>query len=167
MADISKAFLRVGLQEKDRNYTKFLWIKDPNDPNSELITYRFASVLFGATSSPFLPQATLEMHLKKSNSLNITEISNNLYVDNIQGTTSSENKLLNIYYETNRELMGANMPLQLWVSNNGKLNQLIETDFPDYRVPEKTKVLGIEWNTTADQLKIKSVEPDITNLTMR
>ncbi|XP_069161776.1 uncharacterized protein [Procambarus clarkii] len=34
-ADISKAFLRVGLQEEDRNYTKFLWIEDPNDPNSE------------------------------------------------------------------------------------------------------------------------------------
>ncbi|XP_069171146.1 uncharacterized protein [Procambarus clarkii] len=67
-ADISKAFLRVGLQEEDRNYTKFLWIKDRNDPNSELITYRFVSVLFGATSLPFQLQATLDTHLKKSNS---------------------------------------------------------------------------------------------------
>ncbi|XP_069195773.1 uncharacterized protein [Procambarus clarkii] len=110
-ADISKAFLRVGLQEEDRKYTKFLWIKDPNDPNSELITYRFPSVLFGATSSPLLLQATLDMHLKKFNSPNKAEISNNLYVDNFQGTASSESKLMNIYHMANQELMGANMPL--------------------------------------------------------
>ncbi|XP_069165054.1 uncharacterized protein [Procambarus clarkii] len=125
-ADISKVFLRAGLKEEDHNYTKFLWIKAPNDPNSELIPYRFASVLFGATS-PFLLQATLDMHLKKSNSPNKTKISNNLYVDNFQGTTSSESKLLNIYDEANRELLRANMPLQSWVSNNAKLNQLIKT----------------------------------------
>ncbi|XP_069156006.1 uncharacterized protein [Procambarus clarkii] len=132
MADISKAFLWVGLQEEDRNYTKFLWIKDPNNPNSELITY-----------------------------------SNNLYVDNFQGTTSSESKLLNICHETNRELLGAKMTLQSWVSNNISLNQLIESEFSDYKVPQKTKVLGVEWDTAADQLTIKSVEPDTTNITMR
>ncbi|XP_069166153.1 uncharacterized protein [Procambarus clarkii] len=166
-ADISEAFLRVGLQEEDLNFTNFLWIKDPNDPNSELITYRFASVLFGATSSSFLLQATLDTHLKKSNSPSITEISKNLYMDNFQGTTSSESKLLNIYHEANQELMGANMPLQSWVSNNAKLNQLIATEFLDYQVPKRTKVLGVKWNTTTDQLTIKSVEPDTTNLTMR
>nr|XP_045590621.1 uncharacterized protein LOC123752630 [Procambarus clarkii] len=57
-ADISKAFLRVGLLEEDRNYIKFLWIKDTNDQNSELIAYRFASVLFGTTTSLFVLQAT-------------------------------------------------------------------------------------------------------------
>ncbi|XP_069165860.1 uncharacterized protein [Procambarus clarkii] len=107
------------------------------------------------------------MHLKKSNNPNKTEISNNLYVDNFQGTTSSESKLLSIYHEANRELIGGNMPLQSWVSNNAKLNQLIKTDFPDYQVPEKIKILGIEWDTTADQLTIKLVEPNTTNLTTR
>ncbi|XP_069194216.1 uncharacterized protein [Procambarus clarkii] len=83
-ADISKAFLRVGLQEEDCDFTKFLWIKDPLDPNSDVITYRFASVLFGAISSPFLLQAMLDTHLKKSNSPYKAEISDNLYVDNFQ-----------------------------------------------------------------------------------
>ncbi|XP_069168017.1 uncharacterized protein [Procambarus clarkii] len=110
-SDISKAFLRVGLQETDRDFTKFLWVKDPQDPNSKIITYRFASVLCGATSSPFLLQATLDTHLKKSNSPYKTEISNNLYIDNFQGTTNDENKQVEIYHEANRELLGANMPL--------------------------------------------------------
>ncbi|XP_069173545.1 uncharacterized protein [Procambarus clarkii] len=64
-ADISKAFLRLGLKEEDRNYIKFLWIKDPNDPNSELITYRFASVLFGATSSAISASSYLRHALEK------------------------------------------------------------------------------------------------------
>lgn len=37
-ADIGKVFLRVGLQVDDRNYAKFLWLRDPN---SAIITYRF------------------------------------------------------------------------------------------------------------------------------
>ncbi|XP_069159809.1 uncharacterized protein [Procambarus clarkii] len=142
-ADISIAFLRVGLQETDRDFTKLRWVKDPQDPNSEVITYRFASVLFGATSSPFLLQATLDTHLKKSNSPYKTEISNNLYIDNFQGTTNDENKLVEIYHETNRELLGANMPLQSWASNNKQLNQIIEEEFPDYKVSHKLKVLGV------------------------
>ncbi|XP_064089191.1 uncharacterized protein LOC135203390 [Macrobrachium nipponense] len=52
-ADISKAFLRVGLQPRDRDYTRFIWLKDLNN-EKDLQAYRFRSVLFGATCSPFL-----------------------------------------------------------------------------------------------------------------
>ncbi|XP_069182982.1 uncharacterized protein [Procambarus clarkii] len=166
-AVISKTFLRIGLQEEDQNYTKFLWIKDPSNPNSELIPYRLPSDFFRATSSPFLLQATLDMHLKKSNCPNNTEISNNLYVEHFQGTISSDKELLNIYNEVNRELFGANVPLQSWTSYIVKLNELIESEFPDYQVPHKTKALGVEGETTSDQLIIKSVEPETANLTMR
>ncbi|XP_069168896.1 uncharacterized protein [Procambarus clarkii] len=143
-ADISKALVRVGLQEEDRDFTKFLWVKNPQDPNSDVITYRFASVLFWATSSPFLLQATLDIHLKKSTSSYMAEISNNLYVDNFQGNTNDENKLVEIYHEANRELLGSNMPLQSWASNNQQLNQIIEKEFPENQVANKLKALGME-----------------------
>ena len=67
-ADISKAFLRVGLQDTDRDYVRFLWFRDPHNPDAGLETYRFSSVLFGSTSSPFLLMATLDYHLRKSDS---------------------------------------------------------------------------------------------------
>ena len=63
-ADISKSFIRVGLQPCDRDVTRFLWYANPFDLKSPIIHYRFSVVLFGATCSPFLLQATLDTHLR-------------------------------------------------------------------------------------------------------
>ena len=65
-ADIAKAFLRIGLQMCDHDVTRFLWYANPFDMNSPIIHYRFSVVLFGATCSPFLLQATLDTHLRTS-----------------------------------------------------------------------------------------------------
>ena len=46
---IEKAFLHVGLHEKDRDAKRFMWLSDPSDPESPLRSYRFKTVLFGAT----------------------------------------------------------------------------------------------------------------------
>ncbi|XP_069170769.1 uncharacterized protein [Procambarus clarkii] len=108
----------VGLQEEDRDFTKFLCIKDPLDLDSDVITYRFASVLFGATSSPFLLQATVDTHLKKSNSPYKAEITNNLYVDNFQGITNDKFKLVEIYHEANQQNLLSN--LHIFCDASGK-----------------------------------------------
>ena len=44
--DIEKAFLHVGLDNSDRDVTRFLWLSDPNDPTSQLTTYRFKSIIW-------------------------------------------------------------------------------------------------------------------------
>lgn len=86
-AYVAKAFLRIGLQGADRDYTRFLWPRDPQDENSPLETYRLKSVLFGASSSPFLLQMTLEHHLNqhKGSMKEVNLLKNSLYMDNIQG----------------------------------------------------------------------------------
>ena len=62
--DIEKAFLHVQLHNDDRDYTRFLWLSNPEDPESEFDTYHFKVVPFGATSSPFMLNATLQLHLR-------------------------------------------------------------------------------------------------------
>ena len=66
--DIEKAFLHIQLHEDDRDRTRFLWLSNPQDPDSELVTYRFRVVLFGAVCSPFMLNAALHCHLAQYNS---------------------------------------------------------------------------------------------------
>ena len=55
MTDIEKAFLHVHLAEEDRNYTYFVWLSHPTDPESEFVIYHFKVVLFGHHSCLMLP----------------------------------------------------------------------------------------------------------------
>lgn len=162
-ADISKAFLRIGLQEADRDYTRFLWPSDPHDPQSSIKTYRFKSVLFGATSSPFLLQATIDHHLKTSESPLKDILATNFYVDNFQGTSSNEGELLSIYKEANKEMEKANMPLRQWNTNNPRLQEFIKKDYPEYEMAAITTILGLCWNTQDDTLSVKPVKHSTTD----
>jgi len=63
--DIEKSFLHVKLHSSDQDFTRFLWLSDPEDAESTLDTYRFKVVLFGSASSPFMLSATLHLHLGK------------------------------------------------------------------------------------------------------
>ena len=140
-ADISKAFLRVGLQEEDRDYTRFLWPENPHNPESSFITYRFRSVLFGATSSPFLLQATLTHHLNKSESQYAEKIKESLYVDNLQGTMLSEPELIEFHHSVNQTMAEANMPLQSWCTNSTGFQEAVIIKLSDGQ-----ELLGIIWN---------------------
>ena len=64
LADIEKAFLQVGIQEPDRDVTRFLWFKDDDVRVSEYDVYRFCRVPFGIICSPYLLAGTVKFHLK-------------------------------------------------------------------------------------------------------
>ena len=65
MADIEKAFLMISIDPKDRDVLRFLWVKNPQLEEPEIVTYRFSRVVFGVSSSPFLLNATIQHHVKK------------------------------------------------------------------------------------------------------
>ena len=114
ISDIEKAFLMVQLREEDRNYTRFLWLEDPRDPNSKILIFRFRVVLFGATCSPFLLNATIRKHLSLVNE-DVSHIRKGLYVDNLQYTSNSSTDLLN-FYKTNKIFAEAHLYLKEWVT---------------------------------------------------
>ena len=81
--DIEKALLHVGLDDSDRDFTRFFWLSNPKDPESMFQVFRFKTVLFGSASSPFMLNATLHHHLNHYNTPVAEDMKENLYVDNI------------------------------------------------------------------------------------
>ena len=94
------------------DYVSFLWVEDPLKEYCGLVTYRFKSVLIGATASPFLLNATIKHHLQNSVSPYATQMAKGLYVDNIQGTSFSEDDLLGQFNDANNTFFRAGMTLR-------------------------------------------------------
>lgn len=165
--DIEKAFLNIGLEDEDRDATRFFWLSDPRDPDSALETYRFKSILFGATCSPFILSATILKHLN-SNKCQFTEtLLNDLYVDNIISSFVNESRMLQ-YFEASRALFDkAGFNLRSWTSNSQTLRELATK----LNVSDKdkiTKVLGLRWDTVNDYISFANKSalhvsnPDLT-----
>lgn len=155
IADIEKAFLQVGLQDKERDVTRFLWLKNPEIPlNDENIqVYRFTRIPFGVISSPFLLGATINYHLQQDGSDIANNIRYNLYVDNVvTGTSSVENA--KVYYNTSKEIFNsASMNLRQWSTNSEEFRNCIPKK--DLTVEKPILVLGLIWDTDSDTLSIK------------
>lgn len=158
--DIEKAFLHVQLHKDDRDFTRFLWLSDPSNPESEFQVYRFKVVLFGATSSPFMLNATLHHHLQQCPSPLATDILANLYVDNIISGCNSQDQAIQ-YYNSSRSIMKeANFNLRAWASNCSQLNSLAEKDkVADNNI--SVNILGLQWNTSTYSLSLtpKTITP--------
>ncbi|XP_064090813.1 uncharacterized protein LOC135204594 [Macrobrachium nipponense] len=175
IGDIEKAFLMVQLREEDRNYTRFLWLENPTDPNSKLIVYRFRVVLFGATCSPFLLNATIKHHLStvvswlpRSNTVDVVErLKRGLYVDNLQFTANSESELMDLYFNANKIFAQAHLYLKEWVSNS----ESIQTIAAAYQIEAKQKqihkVLGLNWDIIKDVLTINPARINRSSQTKR
>ncbi|XP_061712795.1 uncharacterized protein LOC133521744 [Cydia pomonella] len=167
-ADVEKAFLQVGLQEEDRDVTRFLWVKDLEKELSEdnIMQYRFCRVPFGVISSPFLLAATIRYHISKTNKSLLPVIADKCYVDNLVTSVQSREEALNLYAQTTNSFKELGMNIRDWMSN--------DKDFVD-KIPKlkrakqesEMKILGLIWNLENDTLRLKlnneTFESEITD----
>ena len=65
IADIEKAFLVVSVADEDKDVLRFLWLDDVNSELPRIKVLRFARVVFGVSSSPFLLNATIKHHMNR------------------------------------------------------------------------------------------------------
>ncbi|XP_064620787.1 uncharacterized protein LOC135483687 [Lineus longissimus] len=150
-ADLEKAFLHIGLDESDQQWTKFLWLSDPDDPESPFTVFQFKAILFGAVCSPFILNATVKHHLEMNASPVSQDISKNTYVDNIISGAETVEDLVNYYHEANMLTKDARFNLREWATNSVELRNIAQNENRANSDPE-TNVLGITWNTNTDEL---------------
>jgi hypothetical protein len=119
-ADIGKAFLNISLDEGDRDATIFFWLSDPTNPESSFDVYQFKSILFGASCSPFILNATIKKHLDSYNDPFTQRMKADIYVNNLVSGTDNEDEAA-IYFKHTRSIMSsANFNLREWNSNSSK-----------------------------------------------
>ncbi|XP_045160905.2 uncharacterized protein LOC123525818 [Mercenaria mercenaria] len=150
VSDIEKAFLHVGLHEKDRDVTRFLWPSDPTNPDSPLKTYRFKSVLFGSVCSPFILNATILKHLQRNCDNWISEkLCKDLYVDNFLSSFDKEADVLRNFRESRDLMSAAGFKLRSWNSNSILLREMT-THHNVLDEDKVTKLLGLRWQPEMD-----------------
>ena len=117
-SDIEKAFLQIELDEEDRYATRFFWLSNHSDPESRLETYRFKVLLFGATFSPFILNATLLKHLSLHPNNTSDMLQRDLYVDNVLTSVDTEEGAFDFYKDFRELLSSVVFNLRTWKSNS-------------------------------------------------
>ena len=160
-SDIEKAFLGIRLAEKDRDSTRFLWVRNPSDPNSPLVTYRFKSVLFGATCSPFLLAACLHHHVNQSEIAHKDAILEQIYVDNLFGTFETEEEIESYFLDTRSLFNKAGLNLREWASNSTLATSMFQTHNLGIE-GNLVKILGMEWDVSSDTMSypLRTINPE-------
>ena len=158
LADIEKAFLQVGLQEKERDTTRFLWLKDTAKLDIENnLVFRYCCVPFGLVCSPFLLGAIIKYHLQHEGSLLALHIMGNIYVDNVMIGLDNSDEIVCVYEETKRIFRKASMNVHEWNSNCAEFLESIPAgETVTRRV--SAKVLGIMWNRSDDTITISGFD---------
>ena len=126
--DIEKAFLMVSINEKDRDSLRFLWVSDPADKDSELMTLRFTRVMFGVSSSPFLLNATVNHHIRGFHGSDpefAEKFLSSIYVDDLVSGDSDVNSAFNFYLKSKLRLSTAGFNLRKFITNSTELRDLI------------------------------------------
>ena len=92
----------IAIHEKDKGIVRFLWLRDPDDLNSETVHLRFTRLVFGLRPSPAILASTIQHHLDTQVSEEfkpdfIPVLNNSLYVDGLVTAEEDEVKALELY----------------------------------------------------------------------
>ena len=167
-ADISEMFLQVELQNKDRQYHRFLWrdFDTSRDPD----IYEFTRLLFGNTASPFCSQYVLQTHAK-THALDFPEaavtVNDSMYVDDVLDSCETTENAQQLRRQLSELLALAGFKLRKWSSNEPVViedipfeDRLSTLEISKDELP-KTKTLGVIWEARKDVFTFQVEPPDV------
>lgn len=170
IGDIRKAFLQIALNERDRDFLRFLWI----NKNEESKIYRHCRVVFGVCSSPFLLEASIKLHLEetlsrcKQGELNwpidlVEHLASSFYVDNCVCSLENQDQARQFIKMASEVMNERKFELRGWE---------LTSDCENISSPSLTKsnVLGLIWDRKSDTLEVNLVglkEIDNSKVTKR
>lgn len=170
MCDVKKMYHQFRVSPDDRDYLRFIWLKDgkPQD-------YRMAVHVFGASSSPSvacfgLKQLARDNQQKYPNASHFIE--NHFYVDDGLISVSTVSEAIKLMSDTREMCSSASLTLHKFLSNHNDVTQALvpETDHASATGEQiligsegkSDKALGVMWNTRQDTLSISAESKPIS-----
>ncbi|KAL1448563.1 hypothetical protein WDU94_013886, partial [Cyamophila willieti] len=146
--DIAKAFLQIAVNQRDRDFLRFLW----RDATGQLITYRHCRVVFGISASPFLLESCIQLHLQDTLKASeegkivyppdlVRTLRDSFYVDNCLISVGSIDEAQKFTQAATAIMSERNFNLRGWEMSG-------EDGTPN--------VLGLDWDKSKDTLSINT-----------
>ena len=179
VGDIEKAFLNIEIHPEDRDCLRFLWVKDINDANSEVIVYRFNRVVFGCNSSPFLLNCVLRNHIEKYKEGDqefVNKLVGGFFVDDLVTGCQDSQEAIDLYRKAKERMKDGGFTLRKWKTNDGTVaREIAQAEGEEVKDKEvmtpmdqsyaketlglnnsegKPKVLGLTWDNEKDRLEL-------------
>ncbi|XP_008484712.1 uncharacterized protein LOC103521378, partial [Diaphorina citri] len=148
--DITKAFLQISVAPNDRDFLRFLW----QTTDGQLKVFRHCRVLFGASPSPFLLEACINLHIdttlslckegKSNYSIVLLELlKNSFYVDNCLASVDNIEQAQSFITLASSVMIERGFELRGWEKSGDQ-------------VDKTTNVLGLVWDRYSDTLAINT-----------
>ena len=161
VGDIEKAFLMVGVTERDRDVLRFLWMRDMTTRPPEIVELRFTRVVFGVTASPFLLNCTIKHHMEQYKSVDpifVEKFLRSIYVDDVTAGSVDVQQAYEFFVKSKMCLAEAGFNLHKFLTNSVELLERIRaveqpsTATTTTQVADQEhRVLGVVWNPAKNQ----------------
>ena len=162
--DLRKAFLQIDLPEYDRNRLLFLWFKNIDLENYEVIGFRSCRLPFGLRCSPVILMLALYKLLILDTSCDSDRVKNLKriiyqlsYMDNCGFVAESTEELVWMFNQVKDIFSAYKFDLQQFVTNDEILRQKIQETEETKENEAKTKLLGLEFDQISDKIKTKPI----------
>ncbi|UYV74622.1 hypothetical protein LAZ67_12000313, partial [Cordylochernes scorpioides] len=146
VADIKKAFLQIEVNERDRDYLRFLWYSQ-NREKTEVFRHR--RVVFGVNCSPFILGAVIEYHLsnvRPEHKPLAQRLQKSFYVDNLVTSVNSFEELQDLKLTATSIMDNARLELSRWEHSLD-----VASDTYPFERAEISKVLSLAWDDELDR----------------
>lgn len=156
MADISKMYRQILINDDQRCYQKILWRSSPDE---KLKCFQLNTVTYGTASAPYLAVKCLKQiaeETKAKSPISSKIIADDFYVDDLLTGSDSAQEVIEIQQSVSKILANYGFELRKWLCNDKNvlneflLHENLEANIINIGDHESNKTLGIYWNASAD-----------------
>ncbi|XP_055713132.1 uncharacterized protein LOC129807708 [Phlebotomus papatasi] len=158
--DIVKMYLQVLMHPSHRDFHRFVWFE-----SGQVIDYRFRTVCFGVSASPYLATRVLNQ-IADDNVGEFPQAASmlkwNFYVDDCLFSAPTVDEVISAKKQLEDLLSGAGMQLSKFRTNNIDVLQANKNSTPETEalvLDDEAKTLGILWNPRTDAFHFRVTSP--------